>query len=44
MMVRGFPSLFFFLRGFAGGFADNFIFDDTWYFNITSSRWLQKKE
>jgi hypothetical protein len=30
--------------GPAGGFADNFIFDDTWYFNITSSRWLQKKE
>ena len=27
-----------------GGFADNFIYDDTWYFNITSSRWLQKKE
>lgn len=25
-----------------GGFADNYIFGDTWYFNITTSRWLQK--
>jgi len=25
-----------------GGFADNYIYSDTWYFNITSSRWLQK--
>lgn len=29
---------------FAGGFSDNYIYDDTWYFNITSLRWLQKKE
>lgn len=29
---------------FAGGFSDNFVYGDTWYFNITSSRWLQKKE
>jgi hypothetical protein len=28
----------------AGGFADNYVYDDTWYFNITSRRWLQKKE
>lgn len=26
-----------------GGFADNFVFGDTWYFNITTSRWLQRK-
>jgi len=25
-----------------GGFADNFIFDDTWYYNITTNSWLQK--
>lgn len=25
-----------------GGFSDNYIYGDTWYFNITSSRWLQK--
>lgn len=28
----------------SGGFADNYIFDDTWYFNITTGRWLQKKK
>ncbi len=26
-----------------GGFADNFIFGDTWYFNVSTSRWLQKE-
>jgi hypothetical protein len=31
----------FFLNG---GYGDNIIFDETWYFNITSLRWLQKKE
>lgn len=30
----------FFLHG---GFSDNFIFGDTWYFNITTSRWLKKE-
>lgn len=26
-----------------GGFADNSYMDDTWYFNITTSRWLRKR-
>lgn len=26
-----------------GGFADNTYYDDTWYFNITTSKWLEKK-
>lgn len=26
-----------------GGFSDNYVYGDTWYFNISSSRWLQKK-
>lgn len=26
----------------AGGYADNYIYSDTWYFNISTSRWLQK--
>lgn len=26
-----------------GGYSDNLVFDDTWYFNITTSRWLQKR-
>ena len=26
-----------------GGFADNFYYDDLWYFNITTERWLEKK-
>jgi hypothetical protein len=26
-----------------GGFADNYYFDDTWYFNLTTHKWLQKK-
>jgi len=26
-----------------GGFNDNTVYDDTWYFNLTTSRWLQKK-
>lgn len=25
-----------------GGFSDNYIYGDTWYFDITTSRWLQK--
>ena len=25
-----------------GGYGDNFVFDDTWYYNITTSVWLQK--
>eukprot|EP00981_Chlorochromonas_danica_P008064 scaffold1949_cov176-Ochromonas_danica.AAC.7 len=25
-----------------GGYSDNYIYGDTWYFNITSSRWLEK--
>lgn len=32
------------MENLAGGFSDNYIYDDTWYFNITSKRWLQKKE
>jgi hypothetical protein len=27
-----------------GGYADNQLFDDTWYYNISSSIWLQKQE
>ena len=27
-----------------GGYADNNYFDDTWYYNITSNRWLLKKK
>ena len=27
-----------------GGFSDNFVYEDTWYFNVTSYRWLQKTE
>lgn len=26
-----------------GGYADNHIFSDTWYFNISTSRWLKKE-
>lgn len=26
-----------------GGFADNYYFDDTWYYNITTSKWLKKE-
>ncbi len=26
-----------------GGYADNQIFSDTWYFNISTSRWLSKE-
>ena len=26
-----------------GGYADNFYYDDTWYFNITTMAWLEKK-
>eukprot|EP01038_Epipyxis_sp_PR26KG_P011787 gene11787-15773_t len=29
----------FFLHG---GFADNYIYDDMWYYNITSGKWLEK--
>lgn len=25
-----------------GGFSDNYIYDDMWYFNISNSRWLKK--
>jgi hypothetical protein len=25
-----------------GGYADNYLYDDTWYYNITSGRWLEK--
>lgn len=25
-----------------GGYNDNLVYDDTWYFNISTSRWLQK--
>lgn len=27
-----------------GGFADNFFYDDLWYFNITTEKWLEKKQ
>jgi len=27
-----------------GGFADNFIYADTWYFNIETGVWLEKKK
>jgi hypothetical protein len=27
-----------------GGYANNFYFGDTWYYNITSNHWLQKQE
>ena len=27
-----------------GGYANNYYFDDTWYFNITTGLWLEKKE
>lgn len=27
-----------------GGFSDNFIYGDTWYYNITSNRWLEKTD
>lgn len=30
----------FFLHG---GFSDNFIYDDTWYFNVTAGRWVVKE-
>jgi hypothetical protein len=26
-----------------GGFANNYLYDDMWYYNITSNRWLEKK-
>lgn len=26
-----------------GGYSDNYIYSDTWYFNISTSRWLQKE-
>lgn len=26
-----------------GGYADNYLLDDMWYFNISTSRWLEKK-
>lgn len=35
-------SVFYHLFIIAGGFSDNYIYGDTWYFNITTSRWLQK--
>ena len=25
-----------------GGTADNYIFNDMWYYNITNNRWFQK--
>jgi len=25
-----------------GGFSDNYYYDDTWYYNITTGRWLEK--
>lgn len=27
-----------------GGYADNYYFDDVWYFNITSHKWLKKSK
>lgn len=27
-----------------GGYADNFFYDDLWYFNITTGRWLEKTQ
>lgn len=26
-----------------GGAANNYIYDDMWYYNITSNEWLEKK-
>ncbi|RYY89748.1 hypothetical protein EON63_00145 [archaeon] len=25
-----------------GGYSDNYIYEDTWYFNISTNRWLEK--
>ena len=27
-----------------GGYITNYLYDDVWYFNLTSSRWLQKTD
>jgi hypothetical protein len=27
-----------------GGFSDNYFYDDTWYFNLTNNRWLQRRK
>jgi hypothetical protein len=26
-----------------GGYADNYLFDDVWYFDLTTLKWLEKK-
>lgn len=44
MCLLSFDLIAFYCLVFSGGFSDNYIYDDTWYFNITSKRWLQKKE
>jgi hypothetical protein len=31
-------------KSFIGGYADNNYLDDTWYFNISAARWLQKEK
>ena len=27
-----------------GGYADNFLYDDTWYYNISAGQWIEKED